>query len=167
MGRGPARPVSFSSHGPRPGPAHHNFPFGTARPGPDRRPMTSPGNNGVFFSAGYSNGHLTRIRNRSWPRLDFLFERSEFLIATCKKKKTDSLCVYVRLILVLVLGRQIVYGQNTVYLCLSKYIVFENTAVQASCGEKHSTEWSLPTWCPQRRSPLVPSRTDSSNLHVI
>ena len=27
-------------------------------------------------------------------------------------------------ILVLVLGRQIVYGQNTVYLCLSKYIVF-------------------------------------------
>ena len=36
-------------------------------------------------------------------------------------------CVDVRLILVLVLGRQIVYGQNTVYLCLSKYIVFENT----------------------------------------
>ena len=33
----------------------------------------------------------------------------------------------VRLILVLVLGRHIVYGQNTVYLCLSKYIVFENT----------------------------------------
>ena len=33
----------------------------------------------------------------------------------------------VRLILVLVLGRQIVYGQNTVYLCLSKYIVFGNT----------------------------------------
>ena len=24
----------------------------------------------------------------------FLFERSEFLIATCKKKKTDSLCVW-------------------------------------------------------------------------
>ena len=58
-----------------------------------------------------------------------LFERSEFLIATCKKKKTDRLCVCpdVRLILVLVLDRQIVYGQNTVYLCLSKYIVFENT----------------------------------------
>ena len=36
-------------------------------------------------------------------------------------------CVVVRLILVLVLGRQIVYGQNTVYLCLPKYIVFENT----------------------------------------
>ena len=54
---------------------------------------------------------------------------SEFLIATCKKKKTDrlSVCPDVRLILVLVLGRQIVYGQNTVYLCLSKYIVFENT----------------------------------------
>ena len=56
----------------------------------------------------------------------FLFERSEFLIATCKKKKTDrlSVCPDVRLILVLVLSRQIVYGQNTVYLCLSKYIVF-------------------------------------------
>ena len=37
------------------------------------------------------------------------------------------MCLDVRLILVLVLGRQIVYGQNTVYLCLSKYIVFENT----------------------------------------
>ena len=48
-----------------------------------------------------------------------------------EKKKTDRLCgcvcVDVRLILVLVLGRQTVYGQNTVYLCLSKYIVFENT----------------------------------------
>ena len=29
--------------------------------------------------------------------------------------------------LVLVLGRHPVYGHNTVYLCLSKYIVFENT----------------------------------------
>ena len=38
-----------------------------------------------------------------------------------------DVCVDVRLILVLVLGRQIVYGRNTVYLCLSKYIVFENT----------------------------------------
>ena len=28
-------------------------------------------------------------------------------------------------------------------------------------------EEAQPTWCPQRRSPLVPSRTDSSNLHVI
>ena len=35
-------------------------------------------------------------------------------------------CVDVRLILVVVLGRQIVYGQNTVYLCLTRYIVFEN-----------------------------------------
>ena len=47
------------------------------------------------------------------------------------------------------------------------YYVPARTAVQASCGEKHSTEWRLPTWYPQRRSPLVPSRTDSSNLHVI
>ena len=46
-----------------------------------------------------------------------------------QEKKTDrlSVCLDVRLILVLVLGRRIVYGQNTVYLCLSKYIVFENT----------------------------------------
>ena len=46
-----------------------------------------------------------------------------------RKKITDrlSVCLDVRLILVLLLGRQIVYGQNTVYLCLSKYIVFENT----------------------------------------
>ena len=28
-------------------------------------------------------------------------------------------------------------------------------------------EEAQPTWCPRRRSPLVPSRTDSSNLHVI
>ena len=28
-------------------------------------------------------------------------------------------------------------------------------------------EEAQPTWCPQRRSPLVPSRTDSGNLHVI
>ena len=41
-----------------------------------------------------------------------------------QEKKKLTVCVYVRLIFVLVLGRQIVYGQNTVYLCLSKYIVF-------------------------------------------
>ena len=60
-----------------------------------------------------------------------LFERSEFLIATwyIQEKKTDRLCVCVdvRLILVLVLRRQTVYGQNTVYLCLSEYKFFENT----------------------------------------
>ena len=52
-----------------------------------------------------------------------LFERSEFLISTCKKKKlTVCLCVCpdVRLILVLVLGRQIVYGHTTVYICLPR-----------------------------------------------
>ena len=76
-----------------------------------------------------------------------LFERSEFLIATCKKKKTDRLCVCrdVSLILVLVLGRQIVYGQNTVNLCLSKYIVFEThtrtlqlrPAKYCNCGQRN------------------------------
>ena len=58
-----------------------------------------------------------------------LFERSEFLIDTSQKKslRVCPVCPCVRLILVLVWGRQTVYGQNTVYLCLSKYIVFENT----------------------------------------
>ena len=61
----------------------------------------------------------------------FLFERSEFLIDASQKKSLRvcrvHACTRVRLVLVLVLGRQIVHGQNTVYLCLSKYIVFENT----------------------------------------
>ena len=63
MGRGPTQSITFSFlHGPgitvrlgpahqifaslgpaRPGPARHNFPIGLARPGPDERPMTSPG----------------------------------------------------------------------------------------------------------------------------
>ena len=60
------------------------------------------------------------------------------------------MCLDVRLILVLVLGRQIVYGQNTVYLCLSKYIVCDRThthiataasetegAAAVSCMESH------------------------------
>ena len=55
-----------------------------------------------------------------------LFERSEFLI-DISQRKNMSVCVCVRLILVLVLCRQTVYGQKTVYLCLSTYIVFENT----------------------------------------
>ena len=55
-----------------------------------------------------------------------LFERSEFLIDT-SPKKCLRVCPCVRLILVLVLGRQTVYGQKTVYPCLSTYIVFENT----------------------------------------
>ena len=40
------------------------------------------------------------------------------------KKKYIYIYIYacVRLILVLVGGRQTVYGQNTVYLCLSKYV---------------------------------------------
>ena len=42
-------------------------------------------------------------------------------------KKKLCPCVCVRLILALVLGRQTVYGQKTVYLCLSTYIVLENT----------------------------------------
>ena len=55
-----------------------------------------------------------------------------------QEKKTDrlSVCPDVRLILVLVLGRQSVYGQNTVYLCLSKYIVFENTHTHTTAASE-------------------------------
>ena len=66
------------------------------------------------------------------------------------------MCVDVRLILVLVLGRQIIYGQNTVYLCLSEYIVFENAhthiataasetegVAAVSCMESHMNRRSL------------------------
>ena len=77
----------------------------------------------MFINTQFHKKKKTEDRSRVF---NLLFERSEFLIATCKKKKTDrlSVCPDVRLILVLVLGRQIVYGQNTVYVCLSKYIVF-------------------------------------------
>ena len=92
--------------------------------------------------------------------LSLLFERSEFLIATCKKKETDRLS-----------GCSVNLGFSveklSLFLCRVRIIWPARTAVQASCGEKHSTEWRLSSWCPQRRSPLVPSRTDSSNLHVI
>ena len=50
---------------------------------------------------------------------------------------------------------------------MNKYLAFPTrAAVQASC-DKHTTEWRLPRWCPQRRSPLMPSRTDSSKSYVI
>ena len=39
----PARPIIFSKVLARPGRARHNFQIGPARPGPDKRPMTSPG----------------------------------------------------------------------------------------------------------------------------
>ena len=72
-------------------------------------------------------------REVSYSSVGFLgFIRAK-RVSNCymQEKKTDRLCgcvcVVVRLILVLVLGRQIVYGQNMVYLCLSKYTVFENT----------------------------------------
>ena len=54
-----------------------------------------------------------------------------------------KVCACVRLILVLVWGRQTVYGQNTVYLCLSKYIVLKNTHTHAqqcacnNCGQRN------------------------------
>ena len=45
MGRCPTQPITFSTCTVGPGPAHHIFKsLGPARPGPDKRPMTSPGN---------------------------------------------------------------------------------------------------------------------------
>ena len=74
---------------------------------------------------------VRRVNSREFRRSNTFLERSEFLIDTSQKKSLRvcrvHACTRVRLLLVLVLGRQIVYGQNTVYLCLSKYIVFENT----------------------------------------
>ena len=51
-----------------------------------------------------SNHHIVAFCNFVGPSCVNLFERSEFLIATCRKKKTDrlSVCLGVRLILVLV-----------------------------------------------------------------
>ena len=81
------------------------------------------------------------------------------------------MCVDVRLILVLVLGRQTVYGQNTVYLCLSKYIVFENihthiaTAASetegvaaVSCMESHMNRRPL--------GPIDPNSIRETELHT-
>ena len=39
---GPARPITFPNVSVRPGQARRNFQIGPARPGPDKRPMTSP-----------------------------------------------------------------------------------------------------------------------------
>ena len=71
-------------------------------------------------------GGVAAYRRTPEREQTIFFERSEFLIATSQKKRL-RVCACVRLILVLVSGWQTVYGQNTVYLCLSKYIVFENT----------------------------------------
>ena len=59
------------------------------------------------------------MRNFLWK---ILFERSEFLIATCKKKKTDRLCVCpdVRQILVLVWKNCLGFSVGYV-LCASPY----------------------------------------------
>ena len=95
-----------------------------------RSELVEPGAATCVFR-GMAGPYFKSLERTRYEHNILLFERSEFLIATSKKKKTDRLCVCVcmdvRLILVLVLGRQTVYGQNTVYLCLSKYIAFENT----------------------------------------
>ena len=59
----------------------------------------------VFVNQTYDMIINTQFHKKSFARVLFLFERSEFLIATCRKKETDrlSVCPDVRLILVLVL----------------------------------------------------------------
>ena len=66
-----------------------------------------------------------------------LFERSEFLIATCEKKKlTVCVCVCVCVCLA--------NRQNTVYLCLSTYMVFGNTHAHRNCGQHTRTSQLWP-----------------------
>ena len=65
-----------------------------------------------------------RKKPRCWPFVCSDSSEARFLIDTSQKKV--RVCVRL-IILVLVLGRQTVYGQKTVYLCLSTYIV--DTAV--------------------------------------
>ena len=61
MGRGPARPGPSIFKKARPGPARHNFQIGPARPGPDKRPMTSPENNGSLFFFFFSTKRFLSI----------------------------------------------------------------------------------------------------------
>ena len=86
----------------------------------------------------------------------YLFERSESLIDTSQKKSLRvcrvHACTRVRLLLVLVLGRQIVYGQNTVYLCLSKYSPTGSRCTTRSIAKKSPTG-SLPPAVPLAITP--------------
>ena len=52
----------------------------------------------------------------------YLFIRAKRVSNCYIQRKKSVICACVRLILVLVGGRRTVYGQNTVYLCLSKYV---------------------------------------------
>ena len=90
-------------------------------------------------------GFSVRSANRIRPKHGI--PRSEFLIDTSQKKNL-CVCVDVRLILVLVLGRQTVYGQNTVYLCLSKYIpvVFENTHTHIATAASETEGVAAVSW---------------------
>ena len=53
--------------------------------------------------------------------------------------------------MVLVLGREIIYGQSTVYLCLSKYIVFENTHTHIATAVASGTEGVAAVSCMESR----------------
>ena len=62
-----------------------------------------------------------------------LFERSEFLIATCKKKKTDCVCPDVRQILVLVWKNCLGFSVGYV-LCASPYCYIQEKKTDRLCG---------------------------------
>ena len=68
---GPAHPI-FKSFGPAQhvfkslGPARHNFQISPARPSPDKRPMTSPGNFRIVWDSSFVPG-------KSWIILDLSF----------------------------------------------------------------------------------------------
>ena len=72
----------------------------------------------------------TSSRTHRSPGFTFFIRAKRVFNCYMREKKNwpsvwMCVCVDARLILVLVVGRQIVYGQKTVYLCLTRYIVFE------------------------------------------
>ena len=78
----------------------------------------------IMVPNAHSGGHPKCIPSYKYKNI--YSSEASFELLHPRKKNLPSVCPDVRLILVLVLGRQTAHGQNTVYLCLSKYTVFEN-----------------------------------------
>ena len=82
----PARPIIFSKVLARPGRARHNFQIGPARPGPDKRPMTSPEffpPSFFFLSKCVTFFCLCFVGNQSlfvWPVVLFFQARTLFMV---------------------------------------------------------------------------------------
>ena len=79
----------------------------------------------IMVPNAHSGGHPKCIP--SYKYINIYSSEASFELLHLRKKNLPSVCPDVRLILVLVLCRQTVHGQNTVYLCLSKCTVFGNT----------------------------------------